>query len=854
MPKSESSNPNPVPAPQVPRYGPNWVVAPACLLLGAYLLVALLAFDPAQSPGDHVPSPPASNPAGFVGALTVEILLKGFGVGAWLVPVFLLWMAGLAFRYPKQVTRGRAIAMGLAILMSTGLAAMFTDRDWSSRWFPLGPGGIVGKGLYHYMLEPALGSFGAALILGTTYICSLLFIFVRDVGAELEKMIAAFVAWRDERSRQRADRDEYLRRERAERTKAAPAAAVKTSGTNPSPSDPPRVAPPQATDGPFSRFGPASKPEDLKPATPAVETAKPAKIAVAKAEPEAPKPAAAPKPPPPPPKVNIGGAPASGATATDTKGLAAGALGKVELNIVKAEEPKKAAKVSVPQTDDANYQFPPVKILREQVRVSIAGTEEEHRRNAENLLRILSEFGVEVTLGEIHVGPVITRYEVVPAAGVRVEKISGLDKNIALGMRAQSVRILAPIPGKAAVGVEVPNQNPTPVGMRELIESEDWAALKAEIPIALGKDVSGKPLVSDLAKMPHLLIAGATGSGKSVCINSIVASILYSKSPRDLRLIMVDPKVVELKIFNSLPHMLIPVVTEPKKVPAALKWLLGEMEQRYQIFAKVNVRNIVGFNNRKKAGRTEEPPSPEPQPTLAGLDPLDGVEIPERLPYIVAIIDELADLMMVAPAEIETNIARLAQLARAAGIHLIIATQRPSVNVITGVIKANLPSRIAFQVASQVDSRTILDTKGADTLIGRGDMLFSPPGSSRLVRAQGAFVSDEEVQEMVEFLKRNGPPQYAQSVQQQIDRAAREDNEEGGEGEDGDLGDDGELYQEALEVLKATKRASTSMIQRKLRIGYNRAARIMEIMEEKGIVGPENGSSPREILVDLDSL
>jgi S-DNA-T family DNA segregation ATPase FtsK/SpoIIIE len=278
------------------------------------------------------------------------------------------------------------------------------------------------------------------------------------------------------------------------------------------------------------------------------------------------------------------------------------------------------------------------------------------------------------------------------------------------------------------------------------------------------------------------------------------------------------------------------------------------MEQRYQIFAKVNVRNIVGFNNRKKGGRTDEPPALEAQPTLEGIDPLDGVEIPERLPYIVAIIDELADLMMVAPAEIETNIARLAQLARAAGIHLIIATQRPSVNVITGVIKANLPSRIAFQVASQVDSRTILDTKGADTLIGRGDMLFSPPGSSRLVRAQGAFVSDEEVQEMVEFLKRNGPPQYAQSVQQQIDRASREEEDGDGEGGDGDLGDDGELYQEALEVLKATKRASTSMIQRKLRIGYNRAARIMEIMEEKGIVGPENGSSPREILVDLDSL
>jgi S-DNA-T family DNA segregation ATPase FtsK/SpoIIIE len=499
--------------------------------------------------------------------------------------------------------------------------------------------------------------------------------------------------------------------------------------------------------------------------------------------------------------------------------------------------------------------FPPLKLLKEQVKPSAEDSDEEHRLNAENLLRILGEFGVEDSLGEIHVGPVITRYEVVPAAGVRVEKIAGLDKNIALGMRAQSVRILAPIPGKAAVGVEVPNQKPTPVGMREILESEDWASGKAELPIALGKDVSGKSLISDLTKMPHLLIAGATGSGKSVCINSIVASILYSKSPKDVRLIMVDPKVVELKVFNPLPHMLIPVVTEPKKVPAALKWLLGEMEQRYQLFAHVNVRNILGFNNRKKGAKPD--PAEEAQAKLAGVDPAasEGIEVPEHLPYIIAIIDELADLMMVAPAEIENSIARLAQLARAAGIHLIIATQRPSVNVITGVIKANLPSRIAFQVASQVDSRTILDVKGADTLIGRGDMLFSPPGTSRLVRAQGAFVADDEIMEIVDFLKRNGPPQYAQSVQQQIDRAAAEDDEDADEGEsgEGDLGNDEELFQQALAVLKSTRRASTSMIQRRLRIGYNRAARIMDIMEDKGIVGPENGSSPREILVDLDS-
>jgi S-DNA-T family DNA segregation ATPase FtsK/SpoIIIE len=470
----------------------------------------------------------------------------------------------------------------------------------------------------------------------------------------------------------------------------------------------------------------------------------------------------------------------------------------------------------------------------------------------------LGEFGVEVSLGEIHVGPVITRYEVVPAPGVRVEKISGLDKNITLGMRAQSVRILAPIPGKAAVGVEVPNQHPTPVGLREILESEDWVSAKAELPIALGKDVSGKPLISDLAKMPHLLIAGATGSGKSVCINAIVASILYSKSPRDVRLMMVDPKVVELKIFNALPQMLIPVVTEPKKVPGALKWLLSEMEQRYQIFAKVNVRNIVGFNQRKRSPNESFPPPPSAQGSLPGVDPLadDGITVPERLPYIVIIIDELADLMMVAPAEIETSIARLAQLARAAGIHLIIATQRPSVNVITGIIKANLPSRIAFQVASQVDSRTILDVKGADSLIGRGDMLFTPPGTSRLVRAQGAFVADEEMHELVAYLKEhNDPPVYAQEVQARIDRAAREDDEDSDEfGEEGELGDDESLYRQAIDVLKASRRASTSMLQRRLKIGYNRAARIMELMEDKGIVGPENGSSPREILVDLDSL
>ena len=859
MPKPETSNSNDGPSFKAPRYSPNWLAALVCFVLGAFVTVALVFYDPAQST-HHTTNPVLKNPVGWIGAESIHGLLYAVGASTWLLPVFLGWLLYIAVRSSKHLTAARVISMVIASVAFAGLAAMFKDPKATSDYFSCGPGGFVGLQLYHRLMKDAIGPFGSGLLLATVYCGAQLYIFTKDMGAEIEKMIHGIGVWWAERGKRKAALAAQIAKEKEAQSKQkAAAATVAASRTQP----PMPVAAPalKKTSVPRSSEDPLAKPAAPRSGPPLVED-----------PPTPPKPATPPAPPSPgksdaprpPAPLKLGAksevppsppAPAATEPATETKNLAV-ATGNVALNIVKPEEPKKATKVSLPQSDDANYQFPPLTLLKEQAKPAAGNSEQEHRTNAENLLRILGEFGVEVTLGEIHVGPVITRYEVVPAAGVRVEKIAGLDKNIALGMRAQSVRILAPIPGKAAVGVEVPNQFPTPVGMRELLESEDWAGAKAEIPIALGKDVSGKPLISDLSKMPHLLIAGATGSGKSVCINSIVASILYSKSPKDLRLIMVDPKVVELKIFNTLPHMLIPVVTEPKKVPGALKWLLAEMEQRYQIFAKVNVRNIVGFNGRKK----DAPPAPaDTQGALTGVDPLaadDGLVIPERLPYIVAIIDELADLMMVAPAEIETSIARLAQLARAAGIHLIIATQRPSVNVITGVIKANLPSRIAFQVASQVDSRTILDTKGADTLIGRGDMLFSPPGSSRLVRAQGAFVSDEEVQEMVEFLKKNGPPQYAQSVQQQIDRAAKEDDDEDGDEEGGDeeMGDDSELYAQALDVLKSTKRASTSMIQRRLRIGYNRAARIMDLMEEKGIVGPENGSSPREILVDLDTL
>jgi S-DNA-T family DNA segregation ATPase FtsK/SpoIIIE len=857
MSPEQSSNPNKDgPSLQAPRHQPRWLMAVLCFVFCLLTAVALIDYGPEQS--SHMTSnPTGKNLVGWMGSEFSYWTYYLLGYSAAFFPVFLAWMTYLALRPVRRFATTRNVAMLVAIFCFSSLAEMASDWIMITRSFPQGPGGLLGKLLYENILKDFMGVFGAGLMLAVLYTLCLMFVFTRDIGAEFDKILLFLHEWKEKRAQlaaEKAEQKKLLReqaiREKSEAKAAGVAAAAallskdkpekKTDEVTPVPAPPPPIGPsgkklslPKIQDDPLA----------AKPGLRAMEKEKPELAATAdKAEAAALGSATSEKAP----KNKVG------QTATDTKDLAVQAAGKIELNIVKPEELKKA-RIVLPQSEDANYQFPTLNLLKEQVKPSPENSEEEHRRNAENLLRILSEFGVEVSLGEIHVGPVITRYEVAPAPGVRVEKISGLDKNIALGMRAQSVRILAPIPGKAAVGVEVPNLHPTPVGLREILESEDWVNSKAEIPIALGKDVSGKPLISDLTKMPHLLIAGATGSGKSVCINAIVASILFSKSPKDLRMLMVDPKVVELKIFNTLPHMLIPVVTEPKKVPGALKWLLKEMEQRYQIFAKCNVRNIVGFNNRKKNPKHEFPTVPEAtQATLDGVDPLDQVEVPERLPYIVAVIDELADLMMVAPAEIETAIARLAQLARAAGIHLIIATQRPSVNVITGVIKANLPSRIAFQVASQVDSRTIIDTKGADTLIGRGDMLFTPPGTSRLVRAQGAYVSDEEISGVVEFLQRNGPPIYAPEVQAQIDRSSKEDDDD--EGGDDDLGDDDELYNEALEVLKSTRRASTSMLQRRLRIGYNRAARIMEIMEDKGIVGPENGSSPREILVDLDSL
>ena len=450
------------------------------------------------------------------------------------------------------------------------------------------------------------------------------------------------------------------------------------------------------------------------------------------------------------------------------------------------------------------------------------------------LVNTLADFGIEAQITNVQEGPVVTSYELLPAPGIRVEKIAGLANNLALVLKATSVRVQAPIPGKGVVGIEVPNATAELVGLRELLESDQWRSGKAHLPLALGKDVGGKVIVGDLAAMPHLLIAGATGAGKTICINSVLAGLLSSRTPSEMKLILVDPKIVEFAAYNNLPHLVIPVVTNPKKVALALRWAITEMEKRYKLFAKTGVRNIASYNSREIAVQDD----------LFGHEEDKSKAIPATVPYIVIVIDELADLMLADGAEIENAIARLAQLSRAVGIHMIIATQRPSVNVITGTIKANFTARIAFQVAQKVDSRTILDASGADKLLGRGDLLFLPPGSSRLIRAQGAMTSDDEILALTTYIKTQGEPEFEQEIKIKIDKPAGTVVDDGGE--------DDELLAQAVEIIRETQRASTSSLQRRLRIGYTRAARIMDIFEERGIIGPPRGSDPREILIDLD--
>ena len=492
---------------------------------------------------------------------------------------------------------------------------------------------------------------------------------------------------------------------------------------------------------------------------------------------------------------------------------------EVKTQIANKEEEKKK-----------EYKFPPISLLKKGK--NTGGDSNAHlRETARKLQDTLHNFGVNVTITDVSCGPTVTRYEMQPEQGVKVSKIVSLTDDIKLNLAATDIRIEAPIPGKAAVGIEVPNENNSTVMLRDLIQSEAFKNCPSKLAFAAGKDIGGRPVIADIAKMPHLLIAGATGSGKSVCINTIIVSLLYKATPDEVKLIMIDPKVVELSAYNGIPHLFIPVVTDPKKAAGALNWAVAEMMERYDKFAQYNVRDLKGYN--------------------AKVDALEGIEDenkPKKLPQIVIIVDELADLMMVAPGEVEDAICRLAQLARAAGIHLIIATQRPSVNVITGLIKANMPSRIAFSVSSGVDSRTILDMNGAEKLLGKGDMLFYPQGYQKPARVQGAFVSDQEVSAIVNFLSSQHPEtEYDREIQQKIEAA----KETGGTGPQSGSERDA-YFADAGKFIIEKDKASIGMLQRAFKIGFNRAARIMDQLCDAGVVGEEEGTKPRKVLMSME--
>jgi len=464
-------------------------------------------------------------------------------------------------------------------------------------------------------------------------------------------------------------------------------------------------------------------------------------------------------------------------------------------------------------TKSGDYRLPGLDLLDSPPPLEARQIKEDLTNNARILQETLDDFGISVKVTDIERGPIITRYELEPAPGVKVNRIEALEDDLALVMKAQSVRIIAPIPGKARVGVEVPNMQSSLVYLQEVLSTNEFQDAKHNLTLALGKDIAGKPVIADLAQMPHLLIAGTTGSGKTVCVNTIVLSLLFRHSPNDMKFLMIDPKMVELAPYNGLPHLLCPVVTESKKASTALNWVVAEMEHRYRLLAEAAARNICGYNEKTQ----------------------------EKLPYIVVVIDEFADLMVVARDQVENAVTRLAQLSRAVGIHLILATQRPSVDVITGVIKANLPARISFKVASKVDSRTVLDTNGADKLLGRGDMLFSRPEDSKLVRAQGALVSDEEIERVVGFIKKQAEPVYDETIIKEQQKAATASGEKD------------ELYDEAVRIIMECNQASVSILQRRMRLGYTRAGRIIDMMHEEGLVGPYEGSKPRRILVDRES-
>jgi len=792
-----------------------------CLWLSLYIvtLLSLISYDPADLGfNSYPPHPDPSNFIGVVGAGLAGILYAGFGFAAYFFPFLSLCCCVACFLGIDIHWRWKPLWLTLFLVSVCVLLDLqpFGGVHLIEHLANIdSPGGLVGSYIDHLTIP--LGRVGAGVLFTTLFGISSIYLFNINPVMTVLNAFSWYREWkvRQEEARlakappeeQLAARQQQIKREIEELKKKA--------ALDPFVEEPPLDPPP----------------------APRVTIRRPEE------EDKAEEPAA----PPEPPVVAATPKPAKTSPAR------------------KPEAPFVPAAASVLP----DYMLPSMQLLSAPAgRARDAGlSDEQLHNNLALIIETLGRFGVEASPGEITPGATITRYEVYPGKGVRVDKISSLSRDLSRVLRAERINILAPIPGKDTVGIEIPNSNKVAVFLRELLESRDWNNTHAKIPIALGKDVYGKTLVADLAAMPHLLIGGTTGSGKSVCINCILLSFLFRFSPDELRLILIDPKQVEMQVYNAIPHLVVPVVTDPKKVMLALRWVINEMEKRYQILAKVGVRNITSFNAR---ARQETPPpveSPQMEFLHVNVDEEDesnldaetaeekgppirvprdtDLIIPDKLPYIVVIVDELADLMQTAPADVESAIARLTAKARAAGIHLIVATQTPRREVVTGVIKTNIPARIAFQVPSGLDSRVILDENGAENLLGKGDLLYHPPGVAGLTRGQGAFVSDEEVQSVVKFCGDQATAAFAPELNAKLSGKAPADMEVSDE--------DKELILECLEVIRQEKRASTSNLQRRLRLGYNRAAYVIDYLEKIGVLAPGEGAKPREILVDLET-
>ena len=905
-----------------------WVDSQGLLLIlvAVVLAAALISYDRLDlGVNTTEPNTAIRNWMGRFGAHVVYNLHLVLGFGIWVLPVLLL-----GFGFASFIPSLNYLRRWRSLLASVGLViACVGVLDLCERWIPgvqirknsgPSPGGLLGHQINNAWVEYSVGRMGAAVTYVIIYLASLLFltdyqllVWIRQLWVRVPKTPEEKMAAEEASIEKKA---KALEKKARELTKQADVESeVSSAVTKPARAKAAVVPQPDGASEP-SGVGADLKPfpevtiRDLSVPQPrevrtvqAGEVIKADEISAVLA-PAGDEPALASEPRKPKSVAErILGRP-PGADLTDDEGSTVEPIESVgpraepldgedappwdrpedaahpmaeALPVVAARprvvmQPRKIKPITVASAPIiGNYRLPSIDLLSlPDTSVKPTETKEELMANARLMVQTLAQFGIEVAPGDITKGPTITRYELHPAPGVKLEKIAGLTNNIAAAMKAERLNILAPIPGKSSVGVEVPNAIKTKVIMRDLLESPEWQNTKARIPLALGKDVYGHPIIADLAEMPHVMIAGSTGSGKSVCINTIIASLVYRFSPDQLRFVMIDPKVVELQQYNALPHLVVPVVTDPKKVILALRWVVNEMEKRYQIFARVGVRNIKSFNERPK-----EKPLPPKDPELPlttrkervepGADgfaveideqivvPRDeDIVIPEKLSYIVVIIDELADLMLVAPADVEMAIARITQMARAAGIHCIVATQRPSVDVITGVIKANIPARIAFQVAAKVDSRTILDQMGADKLLGKGDMLYLPPGSGRLIRAQGALITDAEIEAVMSHISVQGKPSYEPEIHQALQKAQSSLGSMTLDPDDEGSSEDDELLQKCIEVIRTEKKASVSLLQRRLKLGYGRAARMMDELEDRGVVGPGKGAEPRDILIDLD--